>query len=103
MIDPDSNTNFPKVGLGSSSALIVSIVASIVNYFHCASTEKKQLCHALAQYVNFLVQKKEGSGYDISAATYGNIIYKRPIFSFANFPESDFPKFIKEAIVSTVP
>ena len=58
-----------KTGLGSSAALTVSFIAC---FFH-----DKEYLHGLCQIANAFVQQKVGSGFDIAAALYGSILYKR--------------------------
>ncbi|KAJ2077047.1 phosphomevalonate kinase [Coemansia sp. RSA 988] len=80
-----------KTGLGSSAAMVTSLVASILMHFGifdnegiCAGTKQSssksqnlQLIHNVAQYAHCLAQGKVGSGFDVSAAVYGSHRYRR--------------------------
>ncbi|OZJ04641.1 hypothetical protein BZG36_02021 [Bifiguratus adelaidae] len=75
--------NVHKTGLGSSAALITSLVASVLVYFNVTSTkdlsahEDRILVHNTAQLVHCLAQGKIGSGFDVSAAVWGSHTYRR--------------------------
>lgn len=77
-----------KTGLGSSAALTVSFIAC---FFH-----DKEYLHGLCQIANAYVQQKVGSGFDIAAALYGSIKYKR-------FTQVDAVKEIVTMLDSRVP
>ncbi|KAI3619044.1 phosphomevalonate kinase [Moniliophthora roreri] len=74
-----------KTGLGSSAALITSLVSSILYHlgvisqsaFENESSEERHLAHNISQYVHCLAQGKVGSGFDVAAAVYGSHIYTR--------------------------
>ncbi|KAF8893327.1 phosphomevalonate kinase [Infundibulicybe gibba] len=74
-----------KTGLGSSAALITSLVSGLLLHldviptssFSGANTEGRRLAHNLAQYVHCLAQGKIGSGFDVSAAVFGSHLYTR--------------------------
>ncbi|KAF7782555.1 hypothetical protein Agabi119p4_1931 [Agaricus bisporus var. burnettii] len=83
-----------KTGLGSSAALITSLVSALLVHFsvlpksafsedaennHDAKMDVlgKALAHNLAQYVHCLAQGKVGSGFDVSAAVFGTHLYTR--------------------------
>ncbi|WWC92561.1 phosphomevalonate kinase [Kwoniella dendrophila CBS 6074] len=98
---PIPQTN--KTGLGSSAALVTSLVASILSHLNIVSspssstpsnsdlsnhqtqiqiqtqTQNKdlQIVHSLAQFSHCLAQGKVGSGFDISSAVFGTHLYKR--------------------------
>ena len=78
---------------------MVSIV-SAVSHLMAGHSVDLNLTQALSQYANYLAQGKEGSGYDISAALFGNIIYQRPNFQFTNCSEFTFQELIEEAKVN---
>jgi phosphomevalonate kinase len=79
-----------KTGLGSSAALITALVGALLAYFELISLDdnpKKQMSmnrdkslifvHNVAQFCHSLAQRKIGSGFDITAAVYGSLIYRR--------------------------
>ncbi|KAI9504238.1 phosphomevalonate kinase [Coemansia spiralis] len=80
-----------KTGLGSSAAMVTSLVACILVHFNIISVShlqpgkrldsehvrSLQLIHNIAQYAHCLAQGKVGSGFDISAAVYGTHVYRR--------------------------
>ncbi|MCL5434037.1 MAG: hypothetical protein M1538_03655 [Candidatus Marsarchaeota archaeon] len=75
-----------KTGMGSSSAVTVAVVASILSAYNLDMYENDCL-HKLAQISYSTAVKKIGSGFDIAAATYGSIEYIRYSPSLI----SDFP------------
>lgn len=75
-----------KTGLGSSAALVTSLIASLLGYFRFCKLPKRrssthsynlQILHNLSQFCHCLAQGKIGSGFDISSAVYGSQIYTR--------------------------
>ncbi|KAJ6499288.1 phosphomevalonate kinase [Mycena sanguinolenta] len=74
-----------KTGLGSSAALITSLVTSLLLHLSIISpadlaesdSEGRRLAHNLSQYVHCLAQGKVGSGFDVSAAVFGSHVYTR--------------------------
>ncbi|KAG7530252.1 hypothetical protein FFLO_05182 [Filobasidium floriforme] len=83
-----------KTGLGSSAALITSLVAALLLNFSvipasslggnrshdtAANNSRQDLdfIHNTSQYIHCLAQGKVGSGFDISSAVYGSQVYKR--------------------------
>ncbi|KAI6026262.1 ribosomal protein S5 domain 2-type protein [Pisolithus microcarpus] len=74
-----------KTGMGSSAALITSIVSALLLKFGVISKEgfarrdgsDRVLAHNTAQLVHCLAQGKVGSGFDVSAAVFGSHIYTR--------------------------
>ncbi|KAH9920041.1 ribosomal protein S5 domain 2-type protein [Fomitopsis serialis] len=81
-----------KTGLGSSAALITSLVSSLLVHLRVipsdsfagdaeggtvSASDGRKLAHNLAQYVHCLAQGKVGSGFDVSAAVFGSQLYTR--------------------------
>lgn len=72
-----------KTGLGSSAALITSLVtallvqAGLIASDELASVSSRRLAHNVAQFVHCLAQGKVGSGFDVSAAAFGSQLYTR--------------------------
>lgn len=82
-----------KTGLGSSAALITSLVSALLiqltilpasafskeESVENVEQEKygRRLAHNLAQYVHCLAQGKIGSGFDVAAAVFGSNLYTR--------------------------
>ncbi|KAI0930310.1 hypothetical protein AcW1_009039 [Taiwanofungus camphoratus] len=81
-----------KTGLGSSAALITSLVSSLLLHLNviprdafasdahggtASASAGRRLAHNLAQYVHCLAQGKVGSGFDVSAAVFGSQLYTR--------------------------
>lgn len=73
--------NINKTGLGSSAALITSLVSSLLLRYNAISKDftkrDKLLVHNLAQYIHCRAQGKVGSGFDVSAAVFGSHTYSR--------------------------
>jgi phosphomevalonate kinase len=77
--------NAHKTGMGSSAALITSLVAALmvhlgaVNANDIAEVESKgrKLIHNVAQYIHCFAQGKVGSGFDVAAAIFGSHVYTR--------------------------
>ena len=78
--------NVRKTGLGSSAALVTSLVAAILAHFHVvalptdeteADRTQLALIHNLAQVCHCCAQGKVGSGFDVAAAVFGSIRYTR--------------------------
>lgn len=75
-------TQVPKTGLGSSACLVTVLTTALVSVFASQSfnveeEENLLLIHNLAQVSHCQAQGKVGSGFDVAAATFGSILYKR--------------------------
>lgn len=74
-----------KTGLGSSAALITSLVSALLLHLGVIPPSElledqgkgRQLAHNLAQFIHCLAQGKVGSGFDVSAAVFGSHLYTR--------------------------
>ncbi|TFY73847.1 hypothetical protein EWM64_g10166 [Hericium alpestre] len=70
-----------KTGLGSSAALITSLVTALLVHFavlpRALDAPARLLAHNVAQFVHCLAQGKVGSGFDVSAAAFGSQLYTR--------------------------
>lgn len=73
-----------KTGLGSSSAATVALTACL--YYILKGRLDLMEIHKLAQIANYKRQRSIGSGFDIAAAVFGSIIYKR----FTDLEKMDF-------------
>ncbi|KAK9760542.1 phosphomevalonate kinase, partial [Basidiobolus ranarum] len=76
--------NVHKTGLGSSAALITSLVASLMVHFKIVDLKNddtqqtnRQLVHNIAQFCHCYAQGKVGSGFDVSSAVWGTHVYRR--------------------------
>ena len=73
-----------KTGLGSSAALVTSLVGSLLQLFEVvnldgphASDKNRTTVHNLAQFCHCLAQGKIGSGFDVASAVFGSLQYRR--------------------------
>lgn len=69
-----------KTGLGSSAALVTSLVGALLANFSSidiANTADVKLIETLAHICHCTAQGKIGSGFDISAAVHGSQTYRR--------------------------
>jgi phosphomevalonate kinase len=102
-----------KTGLGSSAALVTSLVGAIAAFFTIRRTDEQSktdttsissnsyinsidfytLIHNAAQIAHGLAQGKVGSGFDVSSATFGSILFSR-------IPSQVMSSFMEEALIS---
>jgi len=66
-----------KTGLGSSSAITVSLVGALLSFFE-KKDDFKDLLFKLSSLSHTFAQGNIGSCFDISCAIYGSHIFKRP-------------------------
>lgn len=70
-----------KTGLGSSAALVTSLVSALVVFHATKSGDEsplnRRIIHNLAQAAHCAAQGKVGSGFDVAAAVYGSCLYRR--------------------------
>ncbi|EXJ84827.1 hypothetical protein A1O3_05500 [Capronia epimyces CBS 606.96] len=70
-----------KTGLGSSAALVTSLVSALLAFhtteFGTESALPHRTIHNLAQAAHCAAQGKVGSGFDVAAAVYGSSLYRR--------------------------
>ncbi|KAL9113054.1 MAG: hypothetical protein Q9227_002666 [Pyrenula ochraceoflavens] len=79
------NTTLPnahKTGLGSSAALVTALTSALVAFFLKVKNSSEleshyARLHNLAQAAHCAAQGKVGSGFDVAAAVYGSILYRR--------------------------
>ncbi|RXK37041.1 phosphomevalonate kinase [Tremella mesenterica] len=106
---PIGQTN--KTGLGSSAALVTSLIGALLLHLDIVSlpssdeaesmhaakignlqgTPALDTIHSLAQFCHCLAQGKVGSGFDVSSAIYGSHIYTRFSPSLLKPLMSDLP------------
>ncbi|KAI5965764.1 ERG8 [Candida pseudojiufengensis] len=90
----------PKTGLGSSAGLVAVLVTSLMSFFKPGSSI--EILHNLSQIAHCLAQQKIGSGFDVAAAIYGSIKYRRFQPDIVNkVLESDLePNLLKSTVES---
>lgn len=74
-----------KTGMGSSAALITSLVGALLIHLNAVDAENisdvndkgLRLIHNVAQYIHCLAQGKVGSGFDVASAIFGSHVYTR--------------------------
>ncbi|KAK5455909.1 phosphomevalonate kinase [Exophiala xenobiotica] len=83
-----------KTGLGSSAALVSSLVSALLAFYLKAGSDAQlphKVIHNLAQAAHCAAQGKVGSGFDVAAAVYGSCLYRRfspPILEAVGEPSS---------------
>jgi phosphomevalonate kinase len=96
-------TEVAKTGLGSSAGLVTVLTTALLSYFqsdfNLNSTLTMRRVHNLAQVAHCHAQGKVGSGFDVAAATFGSIVYKRfePVLISA-LPEGKDLKYHDELV-----
>ncbi|KAJ1912719.1 phosphomevalonate kinase [Mycoemilia scoparia] len=111
-------TNVNKTGLGSSAAMVTSLVGSLLHHFGVVGNLSSQsdsdkakveadkaLIHNISQYAHCLAQGKIGSGFDVSSAIYGSHIYNRfspNVIADAMGNESDAKLVAKTCLNSSI-
>ncbi|KAI9100430.1 Phosphomevalonate kinase [Phlyctochytrium arcticum] len=101
--------NVHKTGLGSSAAMITSLVGALLTHLGAITlplgvkpTESEpsdlRLAHNCAQLCHCLAQGKIGSGFDVSAAVFGTHVYRRfsPKVLDAVLSENQRPPSVQE-------
>jgi phosphomevalonate kinase len=71
-IDDQGKAQVNKTGLGSSAALVSSMVGAILHFFDLPLDR----AHNLAQICHCHAQGKVGSGFDVSAAVHGSQVFQ---------------------------
>ena len=66
-----------KTGLGSSAGLVSVVTGAMLSYFGVDVENSKSVVHNVAQVAHCYAQKKTGSGFDVAAAVFGSIVYRR--------------------------
>ena len=100
--DPAFAVNGGKSGLGSSAAVTVATVASILNAYGFSIESNKDNIHKIAQLAHSKAQGKVGSGFDVAAATFGGHSYVRYSPSLIeNISEDANPKEILNLVETT--
>ena len=82
-------TKVHKTGLGSSAALVTSLVGAVLSHSSILSTTTEEAqnrvveprslerLHRLAQGAHCAAQGKIGSGFDVASAVFGSCLYRR--------------------------
>lgn len=67
-----------KTGMGLSAGLVSVVTGALVGHFTKQPVDQnRQIVHNIAQIAHCEAQGKIGSGFDVAAAVYGSIIYRR--------------------------
>ncbi|QHS75491.1 phosphomevalonate kinase [Saccharomyces paradoxus] len=82
----------PKTGLGSSAGLVTVLTTALASFFVSDLTNNvdkyRKMVHNLSQVAHCQAQGKIGSGFDVAAAAYGSIRYRRfPPALISNLPD----------------
>lgn len=82
-------TEIAKTGLGSSACLTSVVVTALISQFKPEYVDNKTILHNLSQIAHCKAQGKIGSGFDVAAAIYGSIKYRR-------FPPQLIEQFLED-------
>lgn len=67
-----------KTGMGLSAGLVSVVTAALISHFFKKPVDElRNVIHNVAQIAHCDAQGKIGSGFDVAAAVYGSIIYRR--------------------------
>lgn len=72
-------TQVSKTGMGSSAGLVTVLTTALYSAIsdNPSISSSLQTIHNLAQIAHCLAQGKVGSGFDVAAAAFGSIVYRR--------------------------
>lgn len=103
----DEITKVAKTGLGSSAGLVTVLTTALLSVYRPIDTnsiESLTLIHNLSQISHCQAQGKVGSGFDVAAATFGSIVYKRfdpSLINNLNLTSSHYREEIKSLVLNT--
>jgi phosphomevalonate kinase len=76
-LSPGGLASLQKTGLGSSAALVTSVVGAVLSLVTGAPLADRALLHNCAQLAHCAAQGKVGSGFDVASSVYGTQRYVR--------------------------
>jgi phosphomevalonate kinase len=81
-VNEQGETEVNKTGLGSSAAMVTSVISSLLAFLVGPAVDLSRrahldLVHGVAQLTHGVMQGKIGSGFDVCAAVYGSMQYVR--------------------------
>ncbi|AET40627.1 phosphomevalonate kinase Ecym_6245 [Eremothecium cymbalariae DBVPG len=99
----------PKTGLGSSAGLVTVLTTALVSVFNTKldiNTDSDLfLIHNISQISHCQAQGKIGSGFDVAAAVFGTILYRRfdpqLINCLPNISSPEYPRSICQTVRET--
>lgn len=76
--------------MGSSAALVSSLVGALLHFFNVVNLEHRdendlRVVHNVSQLAHSVAQGKIGSGFDVSAAIYGEILKTKILYKSIKF------------------